>query len=115
MKFYFLDGSGTFQDDNARIYRSRVVQDWFRDHEGSFSHMEWPPQSPDLNPIENLCDQLERELRALTPLPSSLKDILQRLLELWTNIILDCLQYLVESMPNRMKVVINVKYGPIDY
>ena len=52
--FYFPDGSGIFQDDNARIHLAHVVQDWFRDHEGSFSHMEWPSPSPELSPIENL-------------------------------------------------------------
>ena len=51
MDCYFPDGSGIFLDNNARIHRPRVVQDWCRDHEGSFSHMEWPPHSPDLNPI----------------------------------------------------------------
>ena len=72
--------------------------------------MEWPPQSPDLNSIEILWDQLKGDLRALTPLPLS-----QRLLELWTNIRLDCLQSLVAFMPNKMKVVICVKGGPINY
>ena len=73
--------------------------------------MEWL----NLNLIKTLWNQLERDLRALTPLPSSLKDLSQRLLELWTNIRLDCLKNLVESMPNRMKVAINVKDGLINY
>ena len=77
--------------------------------------MEWPPQSPDLNPIENVWDQLERKLRAPTPLPSSLEELSQRLLVVWTNIRLDYLQNLRESMPDRMKAVINVIGGPINY
>ena len=26
----------------------------FREHEESFSHVNWPPQSPDFNPIESI-------------------------------------------------------------
>ena len=77
MNFYFPDGSGIFKDDNARS------SDRFMDHEGSFSHIEWPLQTLDLNPIEKFGDQLERDLRGLPPLPSSLKDLSQRLLGLW--------------------------------
>ena len=39
----------------------------------------------------------------------------QRLFVAWTNILLDYFQNLVESMPDRMKAVINVKGGPINY
>jgi hypothetical protein len=54
MDFYFYDVTGIFQDDNDRIHRAHVVQSWLSEHEGSFHQMVWPPQSPDLNPIENL-------------------------------------------------------------
>ena len=53
MDYYFPNGNEIFQDDNARIHRARKVENWFEEFNGSFQHMYWPPQSLDLNPIEN--------------------------------------------------------------
>jgi hypothetical protein len=64
--------------------------------------IETPPQSPDINPIENLWDELGRrvERRHLT----SKTQLKQILLEEW-NAIQQEYQKLVDSMPKRLACV----------
>ncbi|GFY30260.1 transposable element Tcb1 transposase [Trichonephila clavipes] len=42
--------SWIFQDDNTPCHHAKVVQKWLEDH--TVNRMNWPGQSPDLNPIE---------------------------------------------------------------
>ena len=73
------------------------------------------PNPPNLNPIENLWDELERKLRNSSPFSRTLPDLEESLLQLWPEVDLCRLKNIVDSMPSRMKVDMKVKGGPIDY
>ncbi|GFT91136.1 transposable element Tcb1 transposase [Trichonephila clavipes] len=74
-----------YQDDNAPIHTAKIVQ-WFAEHEGEVGHLDWPPQSPDLNIIEHLWGYLESKLRARFPPPSTISALETALHEEWLHI-----------------------------
>ncbi len=71
--------------------------------------LDWPAQSPDLNPIEHLWDELEWRLRARPSRPTSVCDLTNALLEEWSKTPINTLQNLVESLPRRVEAVTPAK------
>ena len=61
--------------------------------------MEWPAQSPDINPIENLWAELNRVTNDRKP---NNKEVLKEVLkDGWQLITEDYIHKLIESMPHR--------------
>ncbi len=51
--FEELDEGYLFMQDNASIHTAHTVRDWFTTR-GITTITDWPPYSPDLNPIEHI-------------------------------------------------------------
>ncbi|GBM80461.1 hypothetical protein AVEN_57299-1 [Araneus ventricosus] len=100
-------------DDNARPQRSVVLEDYLEGH--GFERMEWPAQSPDLNPIEHLRDYLGRQVAALSPPTRSLDELEQGLLRVWSSLPISVSDNLIDSMESRCRQCIQVRGGHIPY
>jgi len=94
-----------FQQDNDRKHTSKVVKDWFEMN--NMQKLEWPSQSPDLNPIENLWSLLDRKTRCRKP--NNDDELFHILEEAWNTLSPELLDDLVSSMPRRVQAVIDAK------
>ena len=103
--FMRLHGTTHFLQDGAPCHRSKIVKSWFAERP-EIKLIDWPGNSPDLNPIENVWSWMKNKLQdsKATNLPALQREIT----ELWTlqmdNI--DYLKTLVESMPRRLEAFI---------
>lgn len=100
-----------FYQDNDPKHSSRVVQEWLLYN--CRSTLKTPAQSPDINIIENLWHYLEIKVRSHRI--SNRNDLKNALLEEWNNISSDYTRKLVESVPNRLQLVIKSKGNPTKY
>ena len=69
----FGEGPFLFQHDNAPVHKARSIHKWFVMI--GVEELDWPAQSPDLNPIEHLWDELEQRLQARPNRPTSVPDL----------------------------------------
>jgi inhibitor of nuclear factor kappa-B kinase subunit alpha len=108
---HFGNRPWTFQQDSAPAHRARQVQDWCRDHFPSFiSSEEWPPYSPDLNPMDYSVWSI-LEARACAKPHKSLGALRCSLEEQWAKISVDELRRISENFPKRLKMCIKAKGG----
>ena len=103
----------TLQQDNARPYVARVVQDDL--HARQIPTMVWPARSPDLSPIEHVWDETKRRLHHRPHLPQTLQQLRQAVIEEWQNIPQAFIQRLVASVRQRCAAVLANRGGYTRY
>ena len=104
-----------FIQDNASIHTARLVKNWLK--EEGIEVLEWPPYSPDLNPIEHAWKRLKQwvwkhhpELLELKGKGQNTKEaMLKALQEGWDAIEEEFFEKLIASMQRRVRAVCKAK------
>lgn len=106
-----IRGTFKFYQDNDPKHKAHVVREWLLYNCPKV--LETPPQSPDLNPIEHIWDELQRKVKRVQV--TSRADLKRALRAAWDDISPHSTNKLVASMPNRLQEVIKRRGFPTKY
>ena len=101
------------QEDNASWHTAKIVRNYM-DSQG-VKRLQWPAQSPDLSPIENLWSQIKGIIAKRRHRIKNIGMMERALEEIWPQIDKEMLVKLNESMPRRLEACIRNKGGPTRY
>jgi transposase len=115
-----LSNKDIFIQDNTPVHRTHIIRDLLR--ELGLETMEWPPYSPDLNPIENIWAIMKTiitndypELQNAPDNDQTLCTLIQAAKEAWESIEARILKNLSNTMPNRVRAVIEAEVYEVYY
>ncbi len=105
------DADFIFQQDLAPAHTVKGTKSWFNDH--GVTVLNWPANSPDLNPIENIWAIVKRKMRDTRP--NNAEDLKAAIKATWAFITPEQCHRLIDSMPRRIDAVIHAKGSPTKY
>ncbi len=105
------DADFIFQQDLAPAHTAKGTKSWFNDH--GVTVLDWPANSPDLNPIENLWSIVKRKMRDTRP--NNADELKATVKETWASIPPQQCHKLITSMPRWIEAVIKAKGAPTKY
>jgi transposase len=102
---FWPSGAWFYLQDNASYHKSHRSLQWF--HRNGVSLVELPPHSPDINPIENLWDDLKRRIELR--FPRDIAELKEIVTDEWSKANQMLCSNLVDSMHTRMIAVVTAE------
>ena len=101
-----VDTPMVFMQDNAPCHKAKLVMDFFAN--SNVNVMDWPAQSPDMNPIENLWAIIKKRRQKKYGFPKSKREIIDQIFDIWDNIEPEIVSNLADSANRRVSEVIRL-------
>ncbi len=102
------DADFIFQQDFATAQTAKGTKSWFNEH--GVGVLDWPSNSPYLNPIENLWGFVKRKMRDTRP--NNADELKAAIKATWACITPEQCQRLISSMPRHIDAVNSCKRRP---
>ncbi len=99
------DAAFIFQQDLSPVHTAKGTKSWFSDH--GVTVLDWPENSPDLYPIQNLWGIVKRKMRDTRP--NNADDLKAAIKATWDSITPEQSHRLIASMPRRIDAVIHAQ------
>ncbi|KAI4904306.1 hypothetical protein NFI96_001700 [Prochilodus magdalenae] len=100
-----LYGDADFIFQQAPAHSAKATSTWFKDH--GIPVLNWPANSPDLNPIENLWGIVKRKMQYARP--NNAEELKATVRATWALITPEQCHRLIDSMPRRISAVVQAK------
>ena len=93
-----------FMQDNAPCHKAKLIMDFFAQE--NIETLNWPPQSPDMNPIENLWAIIKARRKKKFGVPTSKNDLIEQIFDIWNDIDVGLVHTLTDSANKRVQAVL---------
>ena len=110
----YPDDEWIFQQDSALIHRAKTMQQWLTTNCPDFiGFKEWPPLSPDLNPLDfSTWGTLKEIVNAKQH--RSLESLKRTLVREWHRLPINTVRVAINSWRKRLALVVKHEGGPIE-
>jgi transposase len=106
-------GTWRFMQDNAPCHKAKTVMEYLE--EEGIDTIDWPPFSPDLNPIENIWQWMKHVLETEYPVCQSAEEIEANFFEIWETITPEMCANYCGNYEKRLLAVIAARGGYSKY
>lgn len=114
LALWYPDGEDfIFMHDSAPCHKAKSVTTFLE--QKNIPVLQWPGNSPDMNPIENLWEVTKREMSKETI--TNREELISKLTTVWyeSSDLKEILKSCITSMPSRIKALIAAKGGVTKY
>lgn len=106
-----------FQQDGAPAHTAHQTQQFLQQHCPEFlAKEEWPPNSPDLNPLDfHVWGVMLRAYEQLQPKPTTIAELRVALQQIWENLLEEHIQKAILSVRKRLRACVSADGGHFEH